>query len=169
MNRSAIIILIVSLLFIVLAFLFRENLSQFKSLGLLGIFLINLVGSATLFFPAPAIASVVAGGAIYPPLLVALVSAFGASLGDMVGFLLGHSGRKIFIKNHHRFYMLLRDLFHKFGGIAIFGFAFVPNPFFDFVGISAGLFHFPPTRFFLFMFLGRLLRNILLALFGTLF
>lgn len=169
MNRSAIIILIASLLIIAGAFLFRESLLQFKSLGLLGIFLINLIGSATLFFPAPAIASVVAGGAIYPPVLVAVVSSLGAALGDMVGFLLGHSGRKIFIKNHHRFYILLRDLFHKFGGIAIFGFAFVPNPFFDFVGISAGLFHFPPARFFLFMFLGRLLRNILLALFGTLF
>lgn len=169
MNRAAIIILIASLLFIVLAFLFRENLSQFKSLGLFGIFLINFIGSATLFFPIPAIASVVAGGAVYPPFLVGVVSAFGASAGDLIGFLLGHSGRKIFIKNHHRFYMLLRDLFHKFGGIAVFGFAFVPNPFFDFVGISAGLFHFSPARFFLLMFLGRLLRNILLALFGTLF
>lgn len=169
MNRSAIIVFIVSLLFIVLAFLFRESLLQFKSLGLFGIFLINLVGNATVFFPAPAIASVIAGGAIYPPLLVALASAFGASLGDMVGFLLGHSGRKIFIKNHHRFYILLRDLFHKFGGIAIFGFAFLPNPFFDIVGVFAGVFSYPAPRFFVLLFAGRLLRNLLLASLGSLF
>lgn len=169
MNKSGLAIFIASLLAIAGALLFQEKISQFQSLGLLGIFLINLIGSATLFLPAPAIVSVVAGGAVYPFFLVALVSAFGASLGDMVGFLLGHSGRKIFIKNHHRFYMILRDLFHKLGGIAIFGFAFVPNPFFDFVGISAGLFHFPPARFFLFMFLGRLLRNILLASLGSIF
>lgn len=167
MNRSAIIILITSLLFIVLAFLFRENLSQFKSLGLLGIFLINLIGSATLFFPAPAIASVVAGGAIYPPVLVALVAAFGAAVGDMSGFLVGLSGKHLFIKNHHTWYKILKDLFHKSGFLVIFLFALIPNPFFDFVGISAGLFHFPPARFFLFMFLGRLARNIMLAFVGS--
>lgn len=169
MNRSAIIILIASLLFIVLAFLFRENLSQFKSLGLLGIFLINFVGSATLFFPIPAIASVVAGGVIYPPFLVGVVSAFGAAGGDLVGFLLGHSSKEIFIKNHHVWYKILRDLFHKFGILIILVFAFVPNPLFDIVGISAGLFKFSLIRFFVLVFLGRLLRNLLLALLGSFF
>lgn len=169
MKKTGFLIFLGSILLIVLAFLFRENLAQFRSFGLLGIFLINFFGSATILIPAPAIASVVAGGAVYPPVLVAVASSLGAALGDMVGFFLGHSGRKIFIKNNHRFYILLSDLFHKFGGIAIFGFAFLPNPFFDIVGISAGVFSYPAFRFFVLLFAGRLLRNLLLASLGSLF
>ncbi|MBI4078771.1 MAG: VTT domain-containing protein [Candidatus Levybacteria bacterium] len=158
-----------STLFIFLALVFQENLSQFKSLGLVGIFLINFLASATIFLPAPGIASVVAGGVLYPPVLVAIVSALGASAGDMVGFVLGHAGRKIFIKNHHRWYMMLKDKFKMFGDVIVFLFAFVPNPLFDAIGILAGVFAYSPVRFFMFMLAGRFIRNVLLAYLGNAF
>lgn len=169
MKKSYIFLFITSLILVSLAFLFQKQLSQFESLGLLGIFLINLFGNATLFLPAPAIASVVAGGLVYPPILVAFFSALGGSLGDMVGFLLGHTGKKIFIKNHPRIYVVLKDAFHKFGPLVILVFAFIPNPFFDAIGILGGVFHFPAWRFFIFMFIGRIARNILLAYAGASF
>lgn len=169
MNRLAIFIFTFSLLLIVIAFSFRDELVRFESLGLLGIFLVNLIGSATLFLPAPAIASVVAGGVVYQPLWVALLAALGAALGDMIGFLLGHSSKEIFIKNHHIWYKLLKDLFHRLGFLVIIIFSFVPNPVFDFVGITAGLFKFPLIRFFILVFAGRLLRNLLLVSLSNLF
>lgn len=161
--------LLLSLLLIVLAFYLQKQLSSFQSLGLFGIFLINLVGNATVFLPAPAFVSVVAGGFVYPPLAVAVVSGFGGAIGDMVGFLFGISGKKLFIKNHHKLYILFKDLFHKFGGIVIFVAALVPNPFFDVIGIVGGVFFYPPVKFFLLLFAGRLIRNLLLAYAGSVF
>lgn len=161
------IILLASIALIVLAFIFREKLAEFKNLGLLGIFLINFFGNATVLLPAPAIATVVAGGALYPPLFVAIVSALGASLGDMVGFFLGLSGKNLFIKNHHKRYMMLKNLFHKAGDIIVLLFAFIPNPFFDVIGLAAGIFHFSPIRFFILMLLGRFVRGLLLAYLGS--
>ena len=157
----------VSILVILLAVIFRDRLSELEQLGLLGIMLINFLASATIFLPAPAIATVVAGGALYSPLSVALSSSFGAATGDVVGFLLGHSGKNLFYKKHHTTFLVVKDLFHTFGGILIFLVAFIPNPFFDVVGILAGFVHYPLMRFFALILVGRLIRNFLLASFGS--
>jgi len=159
----------VSILVILLAFLFRDRLTELESLGILGIMIINFLSSATIFLPAPAIATVVAGGALYSPLSVALASSFGASLGEIVGFILGHSGKNLFYKKHHTAFLILKDLFHTFGGILIFLLAFIPNPVFDAVGILAGFFHYPLMRFFVLIFVARIIRNFLLASLGSAF
>lgn len=159
----------VSILVILSVIIFRDRLSELEHLGLLGIMLINFLSSATIFFPAPAIATVVAGGALYSPLSVAVVSSFGATLGEVVGFLLGHSGKNLFYKKHHTTFLIVKDVFHTFGGILIFLFAFIPNPFFDAVGILAGFFHYPLMRFLLLILAARIIRNFFLASFGSAF
>lgn len=159
---------LLSLVLIYLAFRFQHRLVHFRSLGLLGIFLVNLIGSATIFVPVPGIASVVAGGVVYPPLLVGLVAAIGASMGDMLSYLLGRSGKHLVLNHGEKvWYKKLHNLFGKYGDIIIFLFAFIPNPVFDGVGIIAGISEYSPIRFFLVMFAGRLLRNILLAFIGA--
>lgn len=167
MKKSYFLGFAASLILLITAFLFRDRLVDFKSLGLIGIFLINLLGNATLFLPAPAIASVVAGGLLYPAILVALAASLGASLGDMVGFFLGISGKAVFIKNHPKWYSLLEGIFKKYGSFIIFIVALIPNPFFDVIGILAGVFSFSFYRFFIPLFAGRLIRNLLLAYFGV--
>lgn len=167
MKLKYILIFALSIAFMVGAFVFREQLTQLKSLGLLGIFLINFLGNATVIFPAPGIISVVAGGALYPPFLVAAVSALGGSFGDMVGFSLGASGEGLLVKKDNKWYMRLERIFKKASGIVIFLFAFIPNPLFDFVGIMAGAFRYSPIQFFLIMLCGRFARALLLAYFGS--
>ncbi len=159
---------VLSVVLIWLAFHFRTRLEHFRSLGLLGIFLINLFASATIFLPAPGIASVVAGGALYPPLLVGLVAALGASFGDMLSYFLGRAGTHV-VLNHtqYKFYEKFKKFFSRFAGPLIFLFAFIPNPVFDAIGILAGATEYPPIRYFLIMFGGRFARNILLALLGA--
>lgn len=161
--------LLVSLALIGGSFYFRDELSHFSSLGLLGIFIVNIIGSATLFLPAPAIASVVAGGFLYNPISVAIVSALGSAIGDMVGFLLGHSGKEIFLKKNSFWYKILKDTFHRFGALFIIVFSFIPNPIFDAVGIFAGVFSYSPIKFFFYVLVGRFLRNLLLAYLGASF
>lgn len=161
MRKQAIILFLVSIVTIGAAYLFQDKLVHFWSLGLFGIFLINLFGSATIFFPAPAIASVVAGGAVYPPLFVAIVSALGGSFGEMAGFLLGQSSIRTILKNPIA--VRVRGLLKNFGVGLIFIFALIPNPLFDAVGILAGALGYSPVWFFVAVFLGRLIRNALLA------
>src|SRR5687767_2941923 len=91
-QSKSIVILLCSIIFIFLAVVFQQKLGEFTGLGLFGIFLINLFGSATLFLPAPAIASVVAGGVVYTPIFVALFSSLGSATGEIVAYLVGSSG-----------------------------------------------------------------------------
>jgi membrane protein YqaA with SNARE-associated domain len=168
LQKKSVVILCCSLLLVFLAIVFQQKLSEFTSLGLIGIFLINLFGSATLFLPAPAIASVVAGGVLYNPIFVALFSSLGSACGELVAYFVGISGRKVIIKKKdHKLYTVFFNLFHKFGSAAVFVFALVPNPFFDFFGILAGVFAVPLWRFFLLVFLARFLRDVLLASVGA--
>lgn len=167
-KRNYIILLIVSLLLISVSFFFRDQLSKFSELGLLGIFLINLFSSITLFLPAPGIATVVAGGFLYNPILVALVAALGSAIGDFVGYILGRSGKEIFLKRNSFWYNIFKETFHKFGALFIILFSMIPNPIFDAIGLIAGLFSYSPVRFFIYIFIGRLLRNLLLAGIGSL-
>lgn len=152
-----------------IAYFFHDKLSQFRSLGLIGIFFINLVGSATLFLPAPAIASVVVGGNLYSPLVVALSAAIGSAIGDMVGYFFGLSGKHVLLKKKDRWYLLLTHHFKRHAPLIIILGSFIPNPFFDAVSIFAGVAVYSPYKFLFWMFLGRLLRNMLLAFAGSRF
>ena len=163
------LLFLVSLALIVLSFYFRSELSELGRWGLVGIFIINILGSATLFIPAPAIATVVAGGLVYNPFLVAVVAALGSGIGDMIGFVLGKSGKELLLKKGSFKYNLMKDLFHKFGPLFIVSFSFIPNPVFDAVGIFAGIFSYSPLKFFFYTIIGRFLRNLLLAYLGASF
>lgn len=164
-----ILLLVTSIVIIFLSFYFRDEFLKLGSLGILGIFIINVIGSATLFLPAPGIASVIAGGIIFSPLVVATVAALGSAIGDMVGYILGRSGKEVFLKKDSFWFTIFREIFHKYGFILIVFFSFVPNPFFDAIGIFAGLFSYNPIRFFAYVLIGRFLRNLALAYLGAAF
>lgn len=169
LKRNYLLFFIISLVFISLSFYFREELSRLQSFGLIGIFVVNIIGSATLFIPAPAIATVVVGGILYHPLIVAVVAALGSGIGDMIGYVLGKSGKEVLFKRNSFWYTLFRELFHKFAAVFIIFFSFIPNPFFDAVGIFAGVFSYSPVKFFIYVLIGRFLRNLLLAYWGSSF
>jgi membrane protein YqaA with SNARE-associated domain len=157
-------IFVVSTVLIFLPLFFRLQLEAFKSLGLFGIFLINFFGSATLFLPAPAILSVGVGVEVYGALEVVLLSSIGSSLGEGVGFLFGYSSREVLnLKKHKLLYYLGDYFFKKYGDAIIVIFSFIPNPIVDGVGIIAGLASYSFKRFLMLVFIGRLLRNILIA------
>ena len=161
------LVLLISIATVFLSFYFQGELLKLGSWGLLGIFLINIIGSATLFIPAPAIATVFAGGIVYNPFLVAVLAALGSVIGDMVGYFLGRSGKEVLIRKESFKYEVIRDVFHKFAPIFIILISFIPNPFFDAIGIFAGLFKYPPLKFFIYTLIGRFLRNLLLAYIGS--
>ncbi len=165
----SIFLLIFSLVISIGVFSLRDYFKDATSLGLLGIFLINLASSATFFVSGPAFLTVIAGGSIYPPFLVALSASLGAAAGDMVSFLFGYSGRSLAIKRLKKklWFVVLEGVFQKYGNFFLFVLAFIPNPFFDGLGLIAGIFGFQPLKFFLIVFLGRISRFVLLAMIGA--
>lgn len=158
---------ILSILLIVFTFVFQDRLLHLKSFGLIGVFLLNFFSTATIFMPNFSLATVVAGGSIYNPILVAIVATLGGVLGDSIGYLLGHSGRHIFIKKEGKFFQAVVRVFHKHGLIVIFVFALIPNPIFDALGILAGSTHYHFKRYIAAMFVGRIIRNLILAYVGN--
>lgn len=171
MNKKyfSVAVLILSFSLSIALFLFRDYFRQLQSLGLIGIFLINFVSGASFFVSGPAFLTVIAGGSIYPPILVALVASLGASLGDMVSYLFGYSGRHLALPNLRKkiWFNVFEDLFKSYGTIIIFVFAIIPNPLFDAVGLFAGVLGMKYSKFFITMLIGRFTRFIILALIGA--
>lgn len=156
-----------SILLIVFTFLFQDDLIRLKTWGLAGVFLLNFFSTATIFVPSFSIATVVAGGSVYNPVLVAIVATLGGVLGDSISYLLGHSGRHIFIRREGKFFQAVVRVFHKHALIVIFVFALIPNPIFDALGILAGSTGYHFKRYIIAMFVGRIIRNIFLAYLGN--
>jgi len=134
-----------------------------ESYGYLGIFLINLVGSATIILPFPAAAFVFASGAFLNPFLVGLIAALGCTIGEFTGYALGFGGRKVIEKKWKKWIKRTEKLFEKYGGFwIIIIFAATPLPD-DIVGIVGGSLKYPLKKFFLASFIGKLILNLALA------
>lgn len=162
-------IFLLSVVLSVAFFAYKDFFREASSLGFLGLFLVNFISNATFFVSAPAFLTVITGGNLYSPILVAIIASLGAGLGDMIGFLFGHSGRKLAKKKleRHKTIRFLEKHFHKHGAFIIFIMAIIPNPFFDAIGIIAGLLNYHPLRFFVIMMIGRFIRYWALAQVGA--
>lgn len=164
-----ILLFVVSTAILLLPLFFKEQLSHMTSLGLAGLFFVNFFSSATLFLPTPGFISVAVASNIYNPLLTALIGALGSSSGEGVGFLFGRSSIEVLQGRKHKvWFHLNKFIFKKYGPIILFLFALVPNPIVDGLGILAGMAGYPLHKFIFSVFLGRLLRNLIIILyFGT--
>lgn len=161
------ILFLLSALLLFSPLFFRLDLESLKSFGILGVAVLNFISSSTLFFPAPGFLATGIGGALYNPILVAIAASTGSTLGESVGFIFGHSSRKISHPKDHTFLeSLYKIIHHKHGPFLIVALAFIPNPFFDAVGIVAGLALFPLRKFLMLVFIGRFARDLIIASVG---
>lgn len=147
------------------AFLLRDSIGGLASLGYVGVFLLSLLGNATLVLPMPALVFVfAAGGALPSPLLVGLAAGAGATIGELTGYLAGLGGRGIVSAS--KAYNKLEKLVDKFGAWIIGALAFIPNPLFDLAGIAAGALKIRWHKFILATFVGKLAKMLLIAYAG---
>ncbi len=164
-----ILLFFISSLVLILPFFFKEELRQAQSFGLFGLFLINFFSSATIFLPAPGIFSIISFADIYHPVLITFFASLGSTLGEGVGFIFGHSTREVLNirKKHKILFHLNKFIFEKYGFIILFIIAFIPNPVVDGLGILAGMAGYPIKKFLFPVFLGRVVRNILMLMFQS--
>ena len=146
-------------------FSFRTQFAELAAVGYPGIFLVSLLGNATVVLPAPSLALVFAMGSALPPLLVGLIAGTGEALGELTGYALGYGGQAV-IENEVAYGRLVAWMQRR-GGITVFVLSVIPNPFFDLAGIAAGSLRYPVWRFLLFCWLGKTIKTTLIAWAGS--
>jgi membrane protein YqaA with SNARE-associated domain len=146
-------------------YLLRDRFAAWGALGYPGVFLVSLLGNATIILPAPSLALVFAMGSALPPLLVGLSAGIGEALGELTGYAAGFGGRAA-IENQ-RAYDRLAAWMQRRGSVTVFVLSVIPNPFFDLAGIAAGTLRYPVWRFLLFCWLGKTIKTTAIAWAGA--
>ncbi len=143
----------------------HDSIGKYAAYGYPGVFIISLLGNATLILPAPSWAIVFAVGSALNPYWVGIWAGVGSAIGEMTGYLAGFGGRTV-VENRARYHQLER-LMGKYGAWLIFALAAIPNPIFDVGGILAGTLKMPWWKFLGAAVAGKTVRFILLAMFGA--
>ena len=136
--------------------------------GYIGIFLISLIGAATILLPLPSLLFVFIMGAELNPIFIALFASVGAAIGEFTGYALGYGGSALSEKNKKwkKEIEKTEKLFQKYGGfwvIVFVGATPLPD---DVAGIVAGLLKYPPKHFFIASFIGKMILHLIVALAG---
>ena len=155
---AVIVIVVIASVYI---FLIRDQLVKWSTYGYIGIFAINMIGSASVLVPVPSPLASIVGASIYNPMWVGIVSGLGAAIGEMSSYFTGRVGT--FIVEDSRLYKWMEMAMLRFQWPVIFLLAFIPNPFFDLTGMLAGLLRIPIKYYFPVMLIGKLCKFILLA------
>jgi uncharacterized membrane protein YdjX (TVP38/TMEM64 family) len=144
---------------------YRNEVVKLQGYGYPGIFLFSVLANATIIIPMPGVIFTSAMGAIFNPWWVALAAGSGAAIGELSGYLAGLSGRDLISKNKTS--DKVEFWVKRYGGLAIFLLAFIPNPLFDMAGITAGALKMPVYKFMVYLLLGKIAKMLVFALLGS--
>jgi membrane protein YqaA with SNARE-associated domain len=159
--------------------------SDLETLGYPGIFLANFLGTATVFVPVPGLtaagqALIVAGSQTLWDPGVVVAGAAGMTLAESTAYLAGVVGRGVSEQRQMplggRLGRWLRRaagwvdwLMGRYGFATLLGLSAVPNPLFEFAGITAGAVRMNFWRFLLAVAIGKTARVIILVIVGDAF
>ena len=157
--------LALALIITVVVYLLRDRLQDVANYGYIGIFLISVLGNATIVLPVPTFLTAFLGGGVFNPVLVGVVSAAGATIGELTGYLAGLGGQAM-VENHAMYERFSRWM-ERYGLFALFVLAAIPNPFFDVAGIIAGMSRIRVTTYLGVTWAGKIVKFVLIALIGA--
>lgn len=132
--------------------------------GYFGVFLMSLLGSMSIFFPIPYTVILFTLGYVgtFNPLLIALASSIGSTVGEFSGYMLGLGGRKVISEESKRKMDFLLKVFGKFGPVAIFLFALLPLPD-DLLFIPLGVMRYNLLKAFIPAFIGKFCMSLIIV------
>jgi membrane protein DedA with SNARE-associated domain len=156
--------------------------SDFEEFGYAGIFIANFLGTVTGFLPVPGLtaggqALIVAGSqTLFVPAVV-VVGASAMTLGESTAYLTGAVGRGILEEREmplkgragqvmSRMASWVDWMMARYGCLTLLVLSAIPNPFFEFAGITAGAVRMNFWRFMLAVGIGKTIRVILLVIIG---
>jgi uncharacterized membrane protein YdjX (TVP38/TMEM64 family) len=130
--------------------------------GLVVLFGLAALSSATLILPAPGLAlTAIAGAAASDPILVGVVAGLGQAVGELTGYVAGRSGSTL-LPDNVATARLTRWIVTR-GPLIIFVLAAIPNPVFDVAGIAAGVVRMPVAVYLLAAAAGKIIKNVVVA------
>ena len=160
-----ILTLVASLVLGVLAFLLSKRIEDLQSLGYAGVFIANLIGSATIILPAPSFGATIAVGAFLNPILTGIFSALGSTLGELTGYYIG-MGSGEFVEGNDKRIQKMKIWMDRYGLWVVFVLAAIPNPLFDLAGIVSGASSISVWKYMIAVFSGKLIKFAILAYTG---
>lgn len=173
--RRALLLTLFFIVIIALATVFfaREDLyAMLRDLGKFGypgVFLLGFIGASSVIVPIPynvVLLAISAPQFGFNPLLLAIVVAFGAAVGELVGYGLGYAGRRVVSKKYdHRLNAMLR-IFDRFGIPAVFIFALTPLPD-DLLFIPLGLMRYSLWKMFVVCVAGKFAMSLIITHVGV--
>ena len=139
-----------------------------QNLGYFGVFLLGLIGSASVVIPIPATVALlgVAALRIYDPFLLALAFGLGAAVGQLTSYAVGYAGRAVVGKKQKRRLNALLKIFNRYGMIAVFLFALTPLPD-SLLFIPMGLVHYNLGKIFVAAVAGKVSMSLIITYFGA--
>jgi uncharacterized membrane protein YdjX (TVP38/TMEM64 family) len=146
-------------------FSIRDRAQELAVYGYPGIFLLSFMAYATVLLPAPGVAVVFAMGAVFNPLLVALVAGAGAALGELTGYLAGFGSQPVI--ERVKIYERMAQWLKKNGTLSILLLSAIPNPFFDLTGAAAGALKMPVYKFLFWTWIGETIKMLFFAYAGA--
>jgi len=135
---------------------YQQELRNLGNYGYLGLFVISIIGNATLIIPAPVFVVACAAGVVYGPIGVGVIAGVGSAIGELTGYMAGAGGKALIPQG--RLYDRLHRFMQRHGMLAIFLLAAIPNPIFDVGGIIAGVLQMKGWKFLLAAALGKSIR-----------
>lgn len=156
------------ILFENLSELFRYLVSNYSYLGL---FIVQVISSASILIPVPGYLAILVAGARLNPLGVAISSGLGSAVGEFTGYMLGVGGMKVAGDRFEKLQAYRSEIeaatriFSQYQSSAIFIFAATALPF-DLAGILCGTLGIDPRTFFVATLAGKTTKFLLLAYTG---
>jgi membrane protein DedA with SNARE-associated domain len=150
-----------------------ESLALLKNLivnfSYLGVFLISIASSSTIFLPFPIYIIIFAAAGLGLNLLVTgIVAGIGSALGELTGYFIGMGGRYIAEeKEKNSKLKVFTKLFKKYGFPVIVFTAFIPFPF-DIIGIASGIAKYNLKYFLIATCIGKIAKCLLITYVGYL-
>lgn len=143
----------------------REQFQRFQEYGYFGIFLISLIGNASIALPIPSLFFTFVGGGTFNWVIVGLVSGIGEALGESTGYLAGYGGSAII--EDKKLYKRMHNWMEHYGAGIIFVLSVIPNPIIDLAGIAAGASGFGYVKFLLTCWAGKTIKTLAFAAAGA--
>jgi membrane protein YqaA with SNARE-associated domain len=179
----SVVSLVVAVALCVLAIYYKDSLlntGYLAQYGLLGMLIIAFLGGSVLSMlavPVPywllvfTLPSILAPQfQIGAPIVVGLISGLGASLGQLLTFMLGCGSRelsqKLGYRVNRRFYDRALGLAEKHGSWAVFFMSAIINPFHLPMTLAIASLRYPSWKFFIFSLLGNVVKSTFIAFCG---
>lgn len=152
---------------------FWQFVRQLEGYGLLGAFLISVLGGATIIVPVPMLAVIFAlGGVAKHTWLVGIVAGLGETVGALTIYMTGRGWWSALYPRKpgkiQATYERMMHLMERRGSLTLFFLSAVLNPFFYPAALAAGALRFGIRKYFIICWLGKTIKGLTIAYAGFL-